>query len=308
MKPFDLTVLMYHYVRDAGDAAEAGTGIPGWPRADFEAQLDCAKANYNIVNWADVRALVFEGKPLPEAACLVTFDDGVSDHYLNAFPALKARGISGLFFALAHEPQDGISLAHKIHFLLAKLGLNGLRQKILNKLNPEQLAVYRKAESKYALYESDVDTFKGIMQRDLSLEADSWLGELFAEQIGSEEEIARTYYLTPEQVKEMTAGGMHFGGHSHSHPWFDWIDTPQQIAEIEASAKWLQAVEAGPWAFAYPYGGLNAGIPALLESKGFAAAFTTRKQVLHSEPFYIGRLDAEALTTELKPIQAVASY
>lgn len=308
MKPFDLTVLMYHYVRDAGDAAEAETGIPGWPKVEFGAQLDYAKAHYNMVSWADVRALVVEGKPLPEAPCLVTFDDGVSDHYLNAFPALKARGISGLFFSLAHEPKDGITLAHKIHFLLAKLGLDSLRQNILNKLNPEQLAVYRRAESKYALYESDIDTFKAVMQRELSVEAATWLSELFADLVGSEKEIAQTYYLTPEQVKEMTAGGMHFGGHSHSHPWFDWIDTNQQIAEIVASARWLQTVEAGPWAFAYPYGGLNAKVPALLETNGFKAAFTTKKQVNHSEPFYIGRLDAEALSAELKASQTAASY
>ena len=27
--PFELTVMMYHYVRDRGDDAEAGSGIPG---------------------------------------------------------------------------------------------------------------------------------------------------------------------------------------------------------------------------------------------------------------------------------------
>ena len=64
----------------------------------------------------------------------------------------------------------------------------------------------------------------------------------------------------------MAAGGMHFGGHSHSHPWFDWIDAEARAAEIKASAEWLQQIEPGPWAFAYPYGGLSEDSPHLLKA------------------------------------------
>jgi hypothetical protein len=39
-KTFDLKVMMYHYVRDPGDAAEAGSGIPGMSVRAFETQLD----------------------------------------------------------------------------------------------------------------------------------------------------------------------------------------------------------------------------------------------------------------------------
>ena len=44
MMPFSLTAMMYHYVRDPGDEAEAGSGIPGLPVARFEAQLDTPPA------------------------------------------------------------------------------------------------------------------------------------------------------------------------------------------------------------------------------------------------------------------------
>jgi hypothetical protein len=47
----DLTVIMYHYVRDAGDAAEAGSGIAGLPVTAFEAQLDLWSREYHIVDW-----------------------------------------------------------------------------------------------------------------------------------------------------------------------------------------------------------------------------------------------------------------
>ena len=113
---------MYHYVRDPGDGAEAASGIPGLPVAEFEMQVDDLARRYEMVAWPDVRDYVLHGRPLPLDACLLTFDDGVRDHYLNVFPALRARGLSGLFFALARKPGGGMPLPFKLHYLMAALG------------------------------------------------------------------------------------------------------------------------------------------------------------------------------------------
>ena len=93
----------------------------------------------------------------------------------------------------------------------------------------------------------------------------------------------------------MAVHRMHFGGHSRTHPWFDWVGAEGQTQEIEASAAWLRRIEPGPWAFAYPYGGYSAESPALLQAHGFAAAFTTHPQATHADPFLIGRMDGELL-------------
>ena len=91
---------------------------------------------------------------------------------------------------------------------------------------------------------------------------------------------------------------MHFGGHSRSHPWFDWIDAETRNAEIQASSEWLEEFEPGPWAFAYPYGGLSGDSPDLLKEHGFIAAFTTQAQLHHPDPFFIGRLDGEEMVQD----------
>jgi peptidoglycan/xylan/chitin deacetylase (PgdA/CDA1 family) len=309
MKALDLTVLMYHYVRDAGDRAEAGSGIPGLPVAEFVAQLDFLAQHYTFVAWPAVRACLLGGAPLPPRACLLTFDDGVLDHYLNVTPLLHARGVSGLFFALAREPGDGLALAHRIHFLLARLGLGGLRQAVWQRLNESQQERLLKAEAGYgAWFRSEQDGFKTALQRDLSAEAGPILSCLVAEHVGDEAEIAREYYLGPSQIAEMRATGMHFGGHSRDHVWFDWVSAEQQGEEIRRSAEWLRAVEPGPWPLAYPYGGFNSHSPHLLQAGGFAAAFTTRAQAEHVDPFFIGRLDGESLAADLKAVSAAATY
>jgi len=297
----DLTIMMYHYIRDRGDSAEAGSGIPGMSVRVFEAQLAEMSKHHTFVTWPEVRGALQGGGPLPSSACLLTFDDGVRDHYINAFRILHARKLSGLFFVLDRSEKDGLILAHKIHFLLAKLGLTALREAIWERLNSSEREQFTLAEKKYQMryppvsLDGRINLLKAVLQRDLSMRADTLLGDLFEIHVGSENETARAYYLNLEQIHEMAEGGMHFGGHSRSHPWFDWIDAEAREREIKASAGWLQQIEPGPWAFAYPYGGLSEDSPELLGKHGFVAAFTTHAQLRHSNPHFIGRLDGEEM-------------
>lgn len=298
-QPLDLTVMMYHYVRDPGDDAEQGSGIAGLPVQAFEAQLDALSRTHTFVTWTDVRLAVQENIPLPSSPCLLTFDDGVRDHYVNVFRVLRDRNLSGLFFVLDRSEDNGLVLAHKIHFLLAKLGLPALREAVWSQLDPAQRKPFVHAENRYRFRfpgrstESDINVFKAVLQREFSIHVNPLLSDLFELHIGSEDETARNYYLNLEQIREMSAGGMHFGGHSHNHPWFDWINAEARAEEIQASCRWLQQFEAGPWAFAYPYGGLSDDSPELLQKHGFVAAFTTREHLQHSNPYLIGRLDGE---------------
>ena len=297
--PLDLTVMMYHYVRDPGDSAEAGSGIQGMSVKDFESQLDDLSQKHTFISWLDLRAALQEQKPLPDSACLLTFDDSVRDHYVNVFRILRERNLSGLFFALDRGETDGLVLAHKIHFLLVKLGLNGLSETIWKQLNSAQRERFTEAEKGYSLKyppisdEGRINLLKAVLQRDLSNEVDPLLGNLFETYVGSQKETAQDYYLNLDQMREMTEGGMHFGGHSHNHPWFDWIDAEARTAEIKASAEFLQKIESGPWAFAFPYGGLAEDAPQILKAHRFIAAFTTKPQLQHTDPFLIGRLDGE---------------
>jgi len=306
-RPLELTVMMYHYVRDPGDAAEAGSGIPGMRVKAFETQLDELSTRHTFVTWRDVRMALREDRPLSGSACLLTFDDGIIDHYLNVFRILRARKLSGLFFILDRCESHGLVLGHKIHFLLAKLGLASFRTAIWEKLNPAQRERFTQAEKHYqrryppTSTDRRINLLKAVLQRDLSHEVDPLLSELFEMHVGSEKEIARPYYLTADQIQEMSAAGMHFGGHSRSHPWFDWIDAETRTAEIRASAEWLRQFESGPWAFAYPYGGVSKDSPELLKKHGFIAAFTTQTQFRHSDPFLIGRLDGEEMADDRAP-------
>lgn len=289
-----LTVMMYHYVRDAGDAAEAGSGIPGLPVREFRAQLDWLTREYEMVGWHQVRDALAGEKALPSRACLLTFDDGLSDHYWNVFPELKRRNIAGLFFGLARADGELLPTPLKLHYLIARFGLDALRDEIWKRLDSAQREMYRTAEARYRLrWKSETDVVKGIFQRDLAEVIDPWLSELVEQHLGPEQELAAQLLLDEAQIREMRAGGLNFGGHSATHPWFDYIDAARREKEIRASRDWLETVEQAPFAFAYPYGGLADDAPQLLEQNNFRAAFTTRDGTEHADPFYIGRFDGD---------------
>jgi hypothetical protein len=175
---------------------------------------------------------------------------------------------------------------------------------IWEKLNLGQREQFTQAEKRYRLRYPPISTdrrinlLKAVLQRDLSNEVDPLLSELFEMHVGSENETAHSYYLSTDQIQEMVAGGMHFGGHSRSHPWFEWIDAEARTAEVKASADWLRRFQPGPWAFAYPYGSVSKDSPQILRKHGFIAAFTTQTQLRHSDPFFMGRLDGEEIAQD----------
>ena len=183
-QPLDLTVMMYHYVRDPGDDAEQGSGIAGFPVRAFEDQLDLLARKHTFVTWVDVRTAILEDQPLPASPCLLTFDDGVRDHYINVYRILRDRNLSGLFFVLDRSNGAGLTLAHKIHFLLAKQGVATLRGAIWAGLDTSHRKSFVQAENHYRVrypgfsLDGEINILKAILQRDLSTHVNGLLSDL----------------------------------------------------------------------------------------------------------------------------------
>ena len=64
------------------------------------------------------------GKYVPRRdLCLMTFDDGVKEHYAQVTPLLAEQGIQGVFFLISACMEDGVvAPVHMNHFLTAHLG------------------------------------------------------------------------------------------------------------------------------------------------------------------------------------------
>jgi hypothetical protein len=84
---------------------------------------------------------------------------------------------------------EGLVLAHKIHFLLARLGLSALQEAVWGRLDAGQQKLYVQAQNFYRerypgpSMDGEINILKAILQRDLSTNIHKLLSELFAQHI-----------------------------------------------------------------------------------------------------------------------------
>ena len=118
-----LTIVMYHYVRDVEHSDFPNIKALSVER--FTEQVEKLSKEYTFVSLEEVA----QGNKLPPKACILSFDDGLKEHYTTVFPILKKKNIPGAFFPLTCSFDGLVADVHKIHFLLAKSGTETLVEK-----------------------------------------------------------------------------------------------------------------------------------------------------------------------------------
>jgi peptidoglycan/xylan/chitin deacetylase (PgdA/CDA1 family) len=293
--PGDLAVLMYHYVRPPDAPVRVGAGFVDL--GTFAAQLDDLQRHATVVSWPQVGAAMTGGPALPPHAALLTFDDGEDDHHRYVLPMLAERGLPGTFFVMARDPRDGLTVAHRIHVVLAYLSPTQLREAVFDRLSPSDRARALAAEAVQTghPFSDPVDDLKWVLQRDLADAASPILSSLVEELVGPEADVAAALHLDVRQVVDLHAAGMTLGGHTRDHVWLDFVDDAEARRQLGASAALLTGlVPGGGWPFAYPFGGIPAEPGRLVEPFGFAAAFDATATD-RGDRWRLGRVDAEIL-------------
>ena len=103
-----LRVLMYHKVNNI---PENPTTVP---ISQFDEQLaEVRELGYQVVDLDSVLDYYVNGKPLPERAVLITFDDGYRDTLENALPVLQKHGCSAVIFVPVAYMEDSTPLPHE---------------------------------------------------------------------------------------------------------------------------------------------------------------------------------------------------
>lgn len=300
------SVVFYHYVRDA--RRTAFPAVNALAVSDFLRQVDHLQSIQPILDHATLEAAV-NGGPLPASSVLLTFDDGLAEHYTTVYPALRERELCGIFFivgaALASPPR--LLAVHKTHFLLAKLGVQAFAEGVGERLSagssdlgprPRAAEVYR--------YDGDADsTTKYLLNYELSFdEADRILEGLFREHIGDSGEFAAGLYLSRGMVREMADAGMTFGFHTENHRVLSRLSRDEQRVEIGHGVHLVRDLTGqSSVPFCYPYGHphtYNADTLAILADAGYSMAFTTVRRA--ADPMSDARFELPRFDTRDLPI------
>lgn len=305
MNTFPCWVIFYHYLR--APAASDGAGIRALTIDEFSEQLDWLAARADIISYPAFADAVDHQRGFRRPSVLLTFDDGLVDHYDAAFAELKRREMTGVFFVngdpLNETPQ--LVNVHRTHLLLDHLGPARLLAEVRRLVTRDVRAGRVESADVYRYDGQPEQVVKRLLNYELPYaEVDCVLGELVAEHLGDEREIARRFYLSRADVRDMAAAGMTFGYHTRQHRVLSRLDESAQAAELDGGVTLVQELTGqGGVPFCYPYGHrhtFDGRTTRLLDALGYDMAFTTGRQPAHPERdrrFEIPRFD----TVDLSP-------
>lgn len=298
-----LWVIMYHYIRDL--PWTSFPRIKGMLTDDFRKQVALLSDRYEIATLESALAFL-SGRYRPTRdLCLLTFDDGLMEHYSDVLPILAERRIQGLFFVITScSEEQRVVPVHKNHFLFAALDFGEYRQAFLKRLaelspDTDTDVNMTQAQRTYRWDTPAVAAFKYLLNFRLpGTLRDRILDTLFVEYVGDEGEFARRLYLSWDEAREMQASGMLIGGHSHSHMALATLDDNCQRTDLETCMGLLHSRLSSQalWPFSYPYGKVNSFnslTVQILRDLGFACSFATEvgANEVGQEVFSIRRID-----------------
>lgn len=306
-----LTIVMYHYVRDLPHTRHPR--IKGLLTSDFQGQLDYLERHYALVPMSAVMAAVRGEAVLPPKACLLTFDDGFSDHYATVWPILRERRLSAAFFPPARAVEEREILdVHKLHFVLASAPDTENLVRTTLQLVAEHRSSYDLPEDRelWANYATasrfdppEIVFIKRLLQHGLPPPVRGRIvADLFTQYVSHDaRSFADELYLTVSQLREMIGAGMEIGGHGYRHDWLEHQTREQQAEEIGRTRRFLEQLHgtsaSRAWAMCYAYGSYNTITLELLAEVGCVLGFTTHVGVNHDlcRPLELARLDTNDL-------------
>ena len=309
----NLWTITYHYVRDL--PRTRFPRIRGRLVSELEQQVAWLSQRCEMATLES--ALEFHpGKDEPSLdLCLLTFDDGLKDHYANVLPILVKRRIEGQFFiSTVCLEEHRVLPVHKNHFLMAELEFGKYRSAFLEHLaalSEETLSVVDvdKAKLAYPWDGQDVAVFKFFLNYRISEHLRvRVLDALFEKFLGDEGAFAQELYLSWGEARQMQAQGMVIGGHSNNHVALAGLNPKEQEVDLttctEVLRKRLQPQAL--WPFCYPYGhsySFNAATIQHLRALGFVCSFTTEPEAIRAgdDPFTLRRVDTNDVLKKIQP-------
>jgi peptidoglycan/xylan/chitin deacetylase (PgdA/CDA1 family) len=305
--PAVLHVVMYHYVRDLPNTP--------WPRlkgmltSTFRQQLRALREHYELATLETALAFL-QGAYIPRRdLCLLTFDDGLKEHYTEVTPLLVEHGIQGVFFLITSCVQEQhVASVHMNHVLMAALDFAEYQQaffqrlRTLTSLPPAVLQIDPQVVRRTYRWDTpEVAAFKYLFNFVLTAEVrDQVVHSLFTEYIASEANFAPSWYVSWDEARAMQEAGMMLGGHSHRHQPLAALSAADLAWDVRTCQQLVQANlhPQADWPFSYPYGKADTfDIQTIthLRALGVTCAFCTEvgSNAPRSDLFAIRRIDCK---------------
>lgn len=266
-----LTVVTYHRVDGYERSADPlVVSIP-----TFRKQIEHYKKIYKIIS-ADELASIIQGKQeISSPLCLITFDDGWRDNYLNAFDILKTYAVPAIIFVSTEH----VGNRDLYWFARIKTILENIECANTNDWTHDLLVDIRghlndiaglKRNQRGRKIEQVLDIMKHMKYRDIEKVIDALSGKYAAHKVSRERAT-----LSWDEMREMINNGISFGTHGKRHAVLTLLDDQDLEREIKESKEQLEAnIKKDVKYIAYPNGNYNDTVIRYVRENGYVAAFT----------------------------------
>lgn len=279
-----MVAVMYHYVRDP-ETTEF-PGIKAISVDDFRRQVRAVADQFEMPS-LDACLEFLNGTWTPASdLCVLTFDDGLHEHYEIVADVLAEARVPGFFFLPTAPLEEHEVLAvHMIHFLLASLGNDKFLRALQDAAETMGIALPPDVPAGtisriYRWDDENTARLKYLLNYQLATDAkERLLGHVFNNVLGPQDEFARSLYLDWDQARQLQDAGFHVGGHTHRHRVLAHLTESEQYTDLRQSMSLLRRhLGEGARGFAYPYGKPSTyadGTFSALSDLGYACAFNT---------------------------------
>ena len=260
-----IVVLTYHRFSHAPQAGRTSADA-------LTAQLDYLASHYTVLPLSMIEWHLREGRPLPPWTAAITIDDGYSDFYDIAWPALRRRKMPATVFVVT-DFVDGKRWiwTDKLPFLLSRTSAGDLAvevagQSISGALSGESLR--RQLASRInGILKDQPDGVKDEMIDEIAAQC---LVSLPAQPPGDRGS------CTWEQLREMKLAGIEIGSHTVTHPVLTRVTADRLRRELEQSRDRLEEMLGHPvMLFCYPNGAYDRTVRDAVAQAGYRLAVTT---------------------------------
>lgn len=273
-------IVMYHYVRN-------DTNFKAFSTEEFRKQVDYLKNRYRIIS---IKELI-EEKP-KDNTCILTFDDGIKDGYVNALPILEELNVKATFFIPAKILVDSdVIEAQKRHLLLTKIGAEKFVEEF-NNLSDDIFKVGTDIE-KYELDNQITSNLKYILDNMDLKESKRVVKHIFDKYFDEKEEFKKIH-LNKKEIDVLESKGMEIGTHGYGHLYLGNLYFKDMERDLSKSVKVFNDVfEKHPLVMSYPFGSYNLFTKRLAKKLGYIAGVTIikNKNKEINDPFSLCRYD-----------------
>ena len=257
-----MKAIMYHYVRPTP------VDLPYFRYLhidDFCQQLDYFSQHDRFLTKTEFLDAIKAKSPPPDGTIL-TFDDGLRDHYDHVLPALKERGLWGIFYIpTGMYVNQRLLDVHRIHMLLGANDAPILLAELKHRIDPHMLDPEHSEQFHNITYQcqhNDEATteFKRILNYYIAYQwRTTLLDDMMAHYFPDETRLVDDYYMTAPQIREMENEGMIIGSHTVSHRVMSKLSRTEQRREIDDSFAFLDKITTrrNIRTFCHPYGGFH---------------------------------------------------